>query len=120
MNNKEKEILNKLIKIADGQQKIIKNQQSMIKKLAQQTGTELSAEHLDPNKAEKQSARALFNALPVQTKAAIVNIEEHGQDMLVGFKEGQKTQANYDVVLRTLQDLTTKNIIQHKFNLKAV
>jgi hypothetical protein len=104
-----KKIISKLVKIAESQQKIIN-------KLAQA----LPPQHLDPNRSQKRSAEAVLNALAPETRQTIVNIEEKDNDMLVGFKPGQKTQKNYDAVLATMQKLTNDGVLQHAYNLKAV
>lgn len=112
-----KKVIRKLIKIAENQQKII----NKIAQELQPAGEPLNQEHFDPNKAQKQPARALIGALPSGFfEQKLINIEERGSDMLVGFKPGQKTQANYDVVLKTLQDLTNQGVISRAYNLKAV
>ena len=112
-----KKIIAKLVKIAEAQQKIINKLAQDLAPAGQPTG----AEHFDPNKAQKQAARAIIDALPpgfFQQK--LVNIEEHGNEMRVGFKPGQKTQQNYDVVLKTMQGLTDSGALTHAYSLKAV
>lgn len=111
-NMDSKKVIEKLVAIAEKQQKIIN-------KLAQAQTGDLT-QHLDPNKTPKTPARALLDALPANVRSLVVNIEAHGQDMMVMFKPGAKTQANYDVILKTLQDLTNKSLIQNSYNLKAV
>ncbi len=110
-----KKVLEKLLKIASNQQKIIM-------KLAQDQGAVpvMAPQHLDPNKPELRPADKLLQALPANIKPVVTTIEEHGSDMLVQFKPGQKTQPNYDAVLKTMQDLTNQNVLQRAYNLKAV
>lgn len=117
-----KKVLEKLVVLAEKQQKIIN-------KLAQAlsdgggASADLAPQHLDPNVSQKKPAEAILNALSTQAPAvrqAIINIEERGSDMMVGFKPGQKTQKNYDAVLSTMQQLTDKGVLQHAYNLKAV
>jgi len=102
-----KKVLQQLIKIADNQQKIIN-------KLAQELPN-----RLEPNPTNKEPDQTLFNALPVSVKnnVASIKVNEPASQMLVEFKSGQKTQANYNVVLKTLQDLTESNVIQHAYQL---
>lgn len=112
-----KKVIAKLIKIAESQQKIINKLAEDLAPAGQPTG----AEHFDPNKAQKQAARAVINALPpgfFQQK--LVNIEEHGDDMKVIFKPGQKTQANYDVVFNTMKELTRTGVLSRGYNIVAV
>lgn len=107
-----KKVLQQLIKIADNQQKIIN-------KLAQQQGLSAMPERLEPNPTQKTPARALLEALHPAVRQAIVTIEPHGNDMMVQFQPGKATQPNYDAVLKTLQDLTDRNIIQQAYTLKV-
>lgn len=106
-----KKVIEKLLKIAANQQKIIM-------KLAQ--AQELSQSLPDPNKPQLRPADAVLKALPPATRQVVNTLEEHGDDMLVQFKPGQKTQLNYDAVLKTLQNLTNQNVLQRAYNLKAV
>ena len=110
-----KKVLEKLLKIASNQQKIIM-------KLAQDQGVvpAMAPQHMDPNKPELRPAEKVLNALSPAVKQVVNTIEEHGSDMLVQFKPGQKTQPNYDSVLKTMQDLTNKGVLQKAYNLKAV
>lgn len=114
-----KKVIEKLLKIASNQQKIIM-------KLAQEQGLApaptpvMAPQHLDPNKAEKQTARAVLNALTPAVRQTIVNLEDKGEEMHVGFKPGQATQANYNAILQTMQKLTDQNILPHAYKLVAV
>lgn len=114
-----KKVIEKLLKIASNQQKIIM-------KLAQEQGLAPAAtpvmapQHLDPNKSEKQAARAVLNALAPAVRQTVNNLEEHGDEMRVQFQPGKATQANYDAVLKTMQDLTNKNVLQRAYSLRVV
>lgn len=109
MNSRK--VIEKLFKIAQNQQKIIN-------KLAQEAN--LAPQHLDPNKAQKQGARALWEGLgPEFTGRVLTNLEEHGDEMWAGFKPGQRTQTNYDAVLNKLQELTNSGTIQRPYKLVA-
>ena len=130
-----KKVIETLLKIASNQQKIIV-------RLAQQQGLPPDSlpnssvsvtdgqqappsappppTKLEPAKTQKMPARTLIEALPPAVKQGLVNIEARGSDLLVKFHPGKATQANYDVILKTLQDLTNKNVIQQAFNLKVV
>jgi hypothetical protein len=129
-----KKVIEKLLKIAANQQKIImklaqaqglppdslpNSQVSMTPGQAAPPASQPPPQSLEPNKVQKTPAKALLEALPPNVRAGIVNIEAHGGDMLVKFK-GQATQQAYDAVFKTLQDLTTKNVIQQRYNLKVV
>lgn len=117
-----KKIIQKLIKIAENQQKIIN-------KLAQAlpaTGKtpapapELAPQKMEPTRTQKLPAKAILDALDPVTRQTVVNIEERGDDMMVGFKPNQKTQKNYDAVLNTMKKLTDSNVLQRAYTLKAV
>lgn len=113
MDNNTKKVLEKLLKIASNQQKIIN-------KLAQDATPDLAPQHLDPNVSQKQSARALWDSLgPAFTGKVLTNIEEHGDEMWAGFKPGQKTQTNYDAVLKKMQELTDAGTLQRAYKLVA-
>lgn len=113
-----KKIIQKLVALAEKQQKIITKLAQAVP--AAQTGPELAPQHLDPNKPNLRPAEAVLNALSPNTRKTVVNLEEHGSDMMVGFAPGQKTQQNYDAVLATLQKLTNQGVLQRAYNLKAV
>lgn len=131
-----KKVLEKLLKIAENQQKIIV-------KLAQQQGlppdalptggatigggkehqlgSEPPPQHLDPTKIEHQPAKVFLEAMTPQQKALLATgPEAHGNEMRVKFKPGQATQPNYDGLLALLRTLTQQNKIQQAYNLKSV
>lgn len=128
-----KKVIEKLIRIAENQQKIIM-------KLAQalppdslpsggatigggkehQLGSEPPPQHLDPAKTVHQPAKVFFDAMSPQQKALLAaSPEVRGSEMHVKFKPGQATQANYDGLLKLLQSLTTQNKIQQAYQLRA-
>jgi hypothetical protein len=110
-----KKIIEKLIKIAEKQQKIIE-------KLAQQAEltvgdpkasaapTAPAATSLTPNPtAPKREADTILASLPVNLKPAVALLEVHGGTVSVKFKPGQATQQNYDAVKNLVQQLQTAN-----------
>lgn len=107
-----KKVIEKLLKIAANQQKIIM-------KLAQNQAQPAPAS-MSPHDTTKQTARTIINALPPAVQQAIVNIEEKGNEMHVGFKPGQASQANYNAILQTMQRLTDTNVLPHAYKLVAV
>lgn len=130
-----KKVILKLIKIAENQQKIIN-------KLAQAQGLQpdavptssvgfQAAPQTNPNpaqpapqkmesaQAQKTPGQALLNALPPQLKKVVVRAEPHGNEMRVQFAQGQYTQANYDAVLKVMQNLTNQNVLQQAYQLKG-
>ncbi len=106
MDDKTKQAINKLIAIADKQQKTIN-------KLAQ-----VLPNHLDPEETQKDANKVLMAALPVTLQSVIQQLIEREGDMLVSFKPGQTNQANFDAVLKTLQKLTNEGKIQRAYALK--
>lgn len=122
----DKEIIKKLLAIATKQQKIItKLAQDSAGKMPPAPGAPVSTapppDKLEPAKTQKTPAKALWDAMSPQLRGTLaVPPEAHGNDMMVKFKPGQGTQANYDGIMKVLQDLTNKNVIQSAYNLKLV
>lgn len=131
-----KKVIEKLIRIAENQQKIIM-------KLAQAQGlppdslptsgttfgggkeapptSEPPPQSLEPARTQKTPAKVFIEAMTPQQKATLaVFPEAHGNEMRVKFKPGQATQANYDSLLKLLQNLTNQNKIQQAYQLKSV
>lgn len=131
-----KKVIEKLIKIADNQQKIIM-------KLAQaqglppdslptssvnvgggysaQLGSEPPPTQLDPNKTVHQPAKVFYEAMdPAQQGLLATAPEASGSNMNVRFKPGKATQSNYNSLLKLLQSLTSQNKIQQSYALKPV
>jgi hypothetical protein len=114
--------------------KIARNQQKIIEKLAQGRDVDVTvpdqpappppatppAGKLQPTQTQHTPTRAIVAALPPEVKATLANIAEDGNDMKVWFKPGQKTQANYDAILKVMQELTASNVLQHAYQLVAV
>jgi hypothetical protein len=130
-----KKVIETLLKIAANQQKIImklaqaqglppdslpNSQVSQTEGKAPQPAAPPPPTSLEPTKTQKTPAKALLEALPPAVRQTLVNAEVHGGDMVIKFQPGKATQPNYDAVFKTLQDLTTKNVIQQRFNLKVV
>lgn len=109
----EKLIIQKLVALATKQQKILE-------KLAQVNPPPPAQSLPEPAHPNLRPAQTLLNALPPNAKKSITNIEEHGSEMRVQFAPGQRNQANYDAVLKTLQQLTSQNVIQKAYQVVAV
>ena len=128
-----KKVLEKLLKIAENQQKIItKLAQALPPDALPTSGTTFGGGHsappasqplpqkLEPVKIEHQPAKVFLEAMTPQQKALLASSPEaHGNEMRIKFK-GQPTQAGYDGLLALLQNLTKQNKIQQAFNLKVV
>lgn len=103
-----KKIIEKLVKIAHNQQKIIH-------KLAQQAGVSSPVETEMTGKsnpiAHKDSATAIVEALGAFYGRAISDLNVSGSNVNVAFKPGQATQANYDHVLKVVQSLQNSNVL---------
>ena len=111
-----KKMIEKLVKIAESQQKIIN-------KIAQSLPEEMSKyetppNELKPNPTQKEPAKIVFEALDDKTKATVDSMFTAGGDMFVKFFNGQGNQANYNAVLNVLKDLTKKGRIQQAYALK--
>ena len=128
-----KKVIEKLLKIATNQQKIImrlaqglppdslpNSQVSVTDSQGKPAATETPPASYKPAPTQKTPARTLLEALPPAVKQTIVNIEARGNELLIRFHPGKGTQPNYDTVLRVLQDLTNKNVIQQAYTLKPV
>lgn len=130
-----KKVLQMLVKIADNQQKIINklaqaqglppdslptSQVSVTEGHGQQQAAPPPPTKLDPAKTQHEPDKALWNALPPPLQGTLAGPPSvAGGAMTVKFKPGQATQANYNAVLKHLQELTNKNVIQHPYTLKA-
>lgn len=131
-----KKVLEKLLKIAENQQKIIM-------KLAQGQGlppdalpsskVEMGGGHdatlshetiptpLKPAPTQKEPDKVFYSSMtPAQQGLLAGPPTVAGKDMQVKFKPGRATQANYDGLLKLLQNLTTQNKIQSAYALKVV
>ncbi len=98
-----KEVLKRLLRIAD-------NQQKMITKLAQsipnaQLSSQPAPQHLaPPAPAHMQADKAIFVKLPQGFWTAnIAGLNVRGNDVNVQFKPGKLTQANIDAVTKAVQ-----------------
>ncbi len=122
----QKKVLEKLLKIAENQQKIIM-------KLAQMPApatptSEVStyspgqaapapsappAQHMAPKKMEHQDLQSMVLAANPKLGGAVASIAYGGPGQItVSFKPSQATQANYDAVLATIQKLENEQKIQ--------
>jgi len=133
----QKKVIEKLLKIATNQQKIIM-------KLAQQQqglppdalptggatvgegkehqlGNEPPPTHLKPAPTQKNPEAVFYGAMSQGQQGLLASAPQvQGSNMLVKFKPGAATQANYDGLLKLLQSLTTAGKIQHAYALKTV
>jgi len=115
----QKKVLEKLLKIAENQQKIItKLAQALPPDAAPTSGTTFTpgqsapaprappAQHVKPAQPAKQDLQALVVAENPNLATVVASIAygEPGQ-INVSFKAGQATQANYDAVLAAVQKL---------------
>lgn len=131
-----KKIIEKLIKIAENQQKIIM-------KLAQAQGlppdalptggstfggghemptaTQPPPQHLEPSGTQKNPEAVFYGAMtPAQRGLLAAAPVTRDNQMQIRFKPGQATQPNYDGLLKLLQNLTNQNKIQQAYQLKVV
>jgi hypothetical protein len=105
-----KKIIEKLVKIAHNQQKIIH-------KLAQQAvipspvNVDMGLTGKSNPIAHKDSATAIVEALGPFYTRAISDLNVQGNNVNVTFKPGQGTQANYDHILKVVQSLQNSNVL---------
>jgi len=105
-----KKVLEKLVKIAEDQQKIIT-------KLAQDR-LGVAPTSLKPAATQKEPDRVLAANLPPAVKAVVDRVFTGHDAIYVKFNEGHATQANYGAVLRVLKQLTNSGQIQQAWELK--
>jgi len=103
-----KKMIEKLVKIAESQQKIIN-------KLAQKLPP---PNELKPAPTQKDAADVLHRALDPLTSDAVDFLYTRGGDMFIVFKKGRTSQVAYNVILKTLQKLTDEGKVQQAYELK--
>ena len=98
--SKEKEIINKLIKI-------VANQQQIITKIAQVIPT--PSGHNNPTKKE---AAAILNALPPEVRASVENLAvlpssdpKVAGEVKIRFHPGKETSAAFNGIMKAIQSL---------------
>lgn len=101
-----KKVLEKLLKIAENQQKVIQ-------KLAQQQMGAMP-QNIAPQEATKRDATAILAALPPAVKSAVANLEVHGSDVMVRFQPGKGTDQVFNAILSTVQNLQNSNTLTSK------
>lgn len=133
-----KKVIEKLVKIAENQQKIIAKlvqaQQGLppdalpSSKIdfdsggkAHQLGGDPPVTRLDPAKTVKDPAAVFYGAMTPAQKGLLASAPvASGSEMQIRFKANAATQANYDGLLKLLQTLTNQNKIQSAMSLKVV
>lgn len=99
----DKEIMKKLLKIAENQQKIIS-------KIAQTLPNDLQHDS-----ATKKEALAILNALPPQVRSVVDALEVHpaqdANEVKVRFVAGKSSPQAFSMIQKTVQDLQTKNVL---------
>jgi hypothetical protein len=98
-----KKVIEKLIKIADNQQKIIQ-------RLAQTTSmTAPSPTNINPVQPPKREADTILASLPPNLKPLVANIEVHGNEVYLTFQPGKASQQVFDAVKVVIQHLQQSN-----------
>jgi hypothetical protein len=99
----DKELIKKLFKIAENQQKIIT-------KLAQTLPNKL-----EPGSPTKKEALSILSALPPAVRAVVDQLEVHqgadANDVRVRFVAGKSSPQAFNAIQKTVQDLQTKNVL---------
>lgn len=98
-DTKDKELIKKLASVVAKQQKIIA-------KLAQNL-QELPA----ANVATKREADVITGALPPVAKSAVERIEVHNDEVRVRFHAGKDSDAAFNAVQKTVQQLQATNVL---------
>jgi hypothetical protein len=105
-----KKMIEKLVTIADNQQKIIN-------KLAQQLPPPNS---LKPVPTQKNAGKVLYDALPLNVQKTLAQCFARGGTMYIRFKEGQQSQAAANIIQATLQKLTDENKVQQAYTFEVL
>lgn len=98
-----KKVIEKLIKIAETQQKVIQKLAQAIPMAAP------SPTNINPAAPPKREADTILGSLPANLKPIVANIEVHGNTVSVTFQPGKSTQQAYDAVKRLVQQLQQTN-----------
>jgi len=131
-----KKVLQKLLKIAENQQKMImklaqaqqglppdslpNSQVSMTEGHGQPATTPPPPADLKPSAPSRTPSKALYDAIAAdpKLKAAVQHVNPpSGNEMQVVFHKGSLNQANWDAVLKKYQDLLNKNVIFTNYKL---
>ena len=99
----DNQIIKKLLKIAENQQKIIT-------KLAQ-----VLPDRLEPGSPNKKEAMAILEALPPVVRSMVNQLEVHMRpdvnEVKVRFMAGKSSPQAFNAIQKTVQDLQTKNVL---------
>lgn len=109
-----KKVIEKLLSIAEKQQKIIQ-------KLAQTPGNGLPPQALEPSQPTLREADVILHALPTNVRPLVARLEVHGQDVLVQFVPGKASDPAFAAVQNTVSNLQQQNVLQRpSYNVKQV
>lgn len=97
---------------------LVQKQQQIIEKLAQQA--QLQPQHMEPAKVEFHPETVIKQHLAPAIANSIYSLKVQGNTLWVSFKKGMATQANFDAVLKAVQQLVNKNLIPFAYEVKAV
>jgi hypothetical protein len=88
---------------------IVMNQQKIISKLAQNY-QELPTAH-DAQNVTKREADVIVGSLPPVAKSAVERIEVHNNEVRVRFHPGKDSDAAFNAVEKTVQNLQASNML---------
>ena len=97
---------------------IVQKQQQIIEKMAQQA--QIPPTKLEPAKVEFHPEAVVKQHLAPAVANSIYSLKVQGNTLWVSFKSGMATQANFDAVLKTVQQLVNKNLLPFAYEVKAV
>lgn len=109
----QKQINERLLKIA-------RNQQEIIKKLAQMVDPEaVEPPATAPTHPTLREADVILQALPANVKALIDRLEVHGSNVMVAFHPGKNSAAAIQAVQNVVNGLQQQNLLQFPhYNIK--
>jgi hypothetical protein len=122
----QKKVIEKLLKIAENQQKIITklaqalppdsvptSGATMTDGQSQAPASQPPPQNLKPNPQQHKDIQALVLGANPKLSASVASVAYGGPGQInVSFKPGQATQSNYDAVLATIQGLEQAQKIQ--------
>jgi hypothetical protein len=114
-------VLQTLLKIAQNQQTMIKEQQKQIEQLKQ--AQLLPPQKLDPNKPELHPEQLVLESLHPSVRAVLQQptpIAARGTELQVSFQPGKASQSALDHITKTVQHLVSQNKLPFPYTVRAV
>lgn len=96
---------------------IVQKQQKVIEKMAQM---QLQPQKVEPIAPSMHPEEVIKQHLPSVVNNAIYSLKPQGNVLWVSFKQGMASQAAFDTLLKTVQNLVNKNLLPFAYQVKAV